>query len=164
MFKRTLAAGLVCILGSAASGQTKISGTSQCGKPDKAYVLPAGDRADHAFGLTKVKCTWPRPLQMAGVQLQQDEITVLSEIHGKTSSDRSYVVGTLSNGDKLFVRPVGTAVLVDGHPQSSSGTWQYVGGTGKFAKIRGRGTFRCRSNPSGTSTCDIQGSYQLPKG
>jgi len=145
------------------SAQTRISGTSQCNKPDTAYSLPAGDRPNHSFGLTKLHCTWSRPFAMQGAQMQSDEITVLSEINGETSSDRSYVVGNLSNGDKVFVRPVGKAVLAGGRPQRSSGTWTYAGGTGKFSNVRGRGTFKCRSNSNGTSTCDIEGVYRLPR-
>ena len=163
MSERLLATMLLCGLASVGSAQTKISGTSQCNKPVTAYVLPAGDRPDHSFGLTKLKCTWSRPMVMAGAQMQQDEITVLSEISGNTSSDRSYVVGTFSNGDKVFVRPVGKAVLAGGKPQSSAGTWAYVGGTGKFTNVRGRGTFKCRSNSDGSSTCDIEGNYHIPK-
>ena len=154
---------MLCGLASVASAQTKISGTSHCNKPDVAHAVPAGDRPDHQFGLTKLKCTWSRPMVMAGAQMQQDELSVLSEINGNVSSDRAYVVGTLSSGDKVFVRPVGKAVLSGGVPQSSSGTWTYAGGTGKFRNVRGRGTFKCKSNADGTSDCDIVGSYHIPK-
>ncbi len=96
---------MFCGLASVASAQTKISGTSHCNKPDVTHAVPAGDRPDHQFGLTKLKCTWSRPIVMAGAQMQQDEISVLSEINGNVSSDRAYVVGTLNSGTFAVAAP-----------------------------------------------------------
>jgi hypothetical protein len=155
-----VAAFAVVLLGapSVVLAQTKISGTSQCGKPDPQHVVQAGDQADHTFAIMKLKCSWPKPLEIAGFQIKEDEVTVFEEAKGNAGTDRGYVVGTMSNGDKIFVRNQGKAVLKDGVPQSSSGTWTYVGGTGKFKTIRGRGTYR----GNGTTT-DVKGEYQIGK-
>lgn len=138
--------------------QTKISGTSQCGKPDPQHVVQAGDQANHTFAIMKLKCSWPKPLEIAGFQIKEDELTVFEEAKGSAGTDRGYVVGTMSNGDKIFVRTQGKAVLKDGAPQSSSGTWTYVGGTGKFKSIKGGGTYKGNS-----TTTNIRGEYHIAK-
>ena len=155
--------GLVVGTTSTGVAQTAISGTVQCGKPDTAYSLPVGDSPDHAFGISKVKCTWTKPLEVAGLQTKEDEITGFSEITGNTAAGRSYVVGTASNGDKMFVRPQGKSVLKGGALQSATGTWTYTGGTGKLKGLTGKGTYKCTGNADGTSTCEIEGTYQLPR-
>jgi len=138
--------------------QTKISGTTQCGKPDPRNVIQAGDQADHTFAIMKFKCSWGKPLAIAGFQTKEDELTVLEEARGTAGTDRAYIVATMSNGDKLFVRSQGRAVLKDGVAQSTTGTWTYVGGTGKFKSIKGKGTYK----GNGTTT-DVKGEYQIGK-
>ena len=150
-------------LASATAAQTKISGTVQCAKPDTQYTLPAGDRPDHAFGLNKLKCTWTKPMEIAGLQTKEDELIGFSEINGNSSTDRTYAVGTLSNGDKMFIHVLGTSVLKGGVPQSGAGTWTFAGGSGKLKGITGKGTFKCTGNPDGSSTCSVEGEYQLAK-
>ena len=143
---------------STVMAQTKISGTTQCGKPDPRHVVQAGDQANHTFAIMKLKCSWPKPFAIAGFQAKEDELTVVEEVRGSTASDRAYIVATLSNGDKLFIRAQGKAVLKDGVTQSSAGTWTYVGGTGKFKNIKGKGTYK----GNGTTT-DVRGEYQIGK-
>lgn len=156
---------LVFVVTSVAGAQQKkISGVSHCGKPNKNESISVGDRPDHAFGITKVKCTWTKPLEVAGLTTTSDEITGFSELVGEKAMERMYVVGTMSNGDKMFVRPVGTAMIKDGKPQSSSGEWTYTGGTGKLTGIKGRGTYKCTWGADGTATCNVQGHYTIPKG
>ena len=138
--------------------QTKISGTTQCGKPDPQHLVQAGDQANHTFAIMKFKCSWQKPLEIAGSQIKEDELTVFEEARGTAGTDRSYVVGTMSNGDKVFVRSQGKAVLKDGVAQSTAGTWTYVGGTGKFKSIKGKGTYK----GNGTTTV-VKGEYQIGK-
>lgn len=138
--------------------QTKISGTTRCAKPDPRHAIQAGDQANHTFAIMKVKCSWPKPFEIAGFQAKEDELTVVEEVRGSTGTDRAYIVATMSNGDKLFVRAQGTAVLKDGVAQSTAGTWTYVGGTGKFKSIKGKGTYK----GNGTTT-DVKGEYQIGK-
>jgi len=60
-------AGLTLLAASAAA-QTKITGTIQCAKPDPQNAVPVGDRPGHAFVVMKAKCTWTKPMELAGVQ------------------------------------------------------------------------------------------------
>jgi len=143
---------------SIALAQTKISGTTQCGKPDPQHLVQAGDQANHTFAIMKFKCSWVKPLEIAGFQIKEDELTVFEEARGSAGTDRTYVVGSMSNGDKVFVRSQGKAVLKDGAAQSTAGTWTYVGGTGKFKSIKGKGTYK----GNGTTTV-VKGEYQIGK-
>ena len=146
---------------SFSSAQTKISGTSQCPKPDQQHTLSVGDGTDHALAISKNKCTWTRPLQLEGLQSTQDEVTTFSDVSGTTATDRTYVVGTMSNGDKVFVLVEGKSTVKGGAFQSGSGTWTYTGGTGKFKGLKGKGTVTCKGSPDGTMTCNIEGVYQV---
>ncbi len=165
MCRTMLSLLLVPALTSLAAAQTKISGTSQCPKPDPQHTIQAGDRPDHSFSISKVRCTWTKPLEVAGLRTTSDDITGFSEVTGNSSTDRGFVVGNTSNGDKLFVRTQGRTTLKDGRPQVYVGTWTYDGngGTGKLKGIQGKGTVKCAWNPGGIAPCAITGKYQVPK-
>jgi hypothetical protein len=154
----------LCTFASVAAAQKRISGISRCGKPDQQQTMPVGDRPDHSFGIVKVKCTWTKPIELAGLQTAEDEITGSSEVTGNSGNERMFVVGSMSNGDKLYARPAGKVMLKDGAPQSSSGEWTYTGGTGKLTGIKGKGTYKCAWGADGAATCDISGHYTIPKG
>jgi len=158
-----LAPIVLLLLPSSAAAQTKISGVVHCNKPTVTHVLPVGDRPDHSFAISKGSCTWEKPLQLEGAQMKTDESTGFSELTGNTSSDRFFIISTLSTGAKAFVRVQGTSTLTNGAFQGGGGTWTYEGGTGTFTKLTGKGTFKCRANPDGTSTCDVEGEYRLSK-
>jgi hypothetical protein len=155
---------VLAVTSVAGAQQKKISGVSHCGKPNKQETIAVGDRPDHAFGISRVKCTWTKPLEVAGLTTTEDEVTGFSEVMGGRATERIYVVGNMSNGDKMFVRGGGTATLKDGAPQSSAGEWAYTGGAGKLAGIKGKGTYKCTWGADGTATCDVQGHYTIPKG
>ena len=158
MLKVAVFAAVVLAAPSIGLAQTKISGTTQCGKPDPQHLVQAGDQPNHTFAIMKFKCTWPKPLEIAGFQTKEDELTLFEEANGSAGADRTsvvsiYVVGTMSNGDKVFLRSQGK-----GAAHSSAGTWTYVGGTGKFKGLTGKGTYK----GDGTTTV-VEGEYQLGK-
>lgn len=164
MYNGLLSLFLLCAVTSVTAAQKNVSGTSRCGKPDQQQTIPVGDRPDHAFGIVKVKCTWTKPIELEGLQTAEDEITGFSEVTGNNGNERMYVVGSMSNGDKLFARPTGTVTLKDGAPQSSSGSWKYAGGTGKLTGLKGKGTYKCAWGADGAATCEISGRYTISKG
>jgi hypothetical protein len=50
--------------------------------------------------------------------------------------------------------------LKDGKPEAVSGTWTFVGGTGKHKSLKGKGTFKSASmDADGNITFDIEGEY-----
>jgi hypothetical protein len=69
----------------------------------------------------------------------------------------------MANGDKIFVRFSGVDTMTkDGKPDTSTGTWSYTGGTGKFKGITGKGTYKGKPDASGNMVSEIEGEYTLP--
>ena len=155
---------IVFALAAAASAQNKISGTAQCGKPDQEYSIQVGDKPNHSFAIDQQKCTWTKPMEIAGIQNKEGVGTDFSEISGNTSRYRSYFVDTMANGDKVIYRIEGTATLKDGVFQSADEKWTLVSGTGKLKGVKGKGTNKLKSAAAdGSSTWDCEGEYELPK-
>ena len=152
------------ILAAACAGaQTKISGTIQCAKPDPQNAIPVNDRPGHAFVVMKGKCTWTKPIELAGVQAKTGEDTVFSEADGTKGRDSGYDVTTMANNDQFAVRFSGTSTMTkDGNLQAQSGTWSFIHGTGKLKGITGKGTFSGKGNADGSVTTDVEGEYQIP--
>jgi hypothetical protein len=164
MYCKTLLTFLMTLtLSTTAWGQTKISGTMQCDKSDPVYTLPAGDRPDHVFTISKAKCTWPKPTEVAGTQASASENTSFAEIRGNRGTLRGSGVVTMASGDKTFTSSQGSATMKEGAIQSAEGTWSYTGGTGKLKGIKGKGTYKTKVAPDGTRTIEVEGEYQLPK-
>ncbi|MBZ5565050.1 MAG: hypothetical protein LAP13_21845 [Acidobacteriia bacterium] len=154
---------VVFALAAVASAQTKISGTLQCGKTDPVYTIQVGDRPNHSFGISQTKCTWTKPLEIAGVQSKEDVYTGFSEISGNRSNGHSYGVITMANGDKCYGRLQLSATLKDGVLESAEGKWSFVGATGKLKGLKGKATSKGKGAADGTSTWEVEGEYELPK-
>jgi hypothetical protein len=143
--------------------QTKISGTVQCGKPDEEHVVDVGDRPNHSFAVSKGKCTWTKPMEIAGTQAKGSVGTFFDEITGKKDHGHGYVVDTWANGDKTYARVQTKGTVKDGKPESGEGTWALTGGTGKLKGIKGNGTSKPTFAPDGSATIEIEGEYELPQ-
>ena len=155
---------IVLALAAVASAQTKISGTYQCGKADQEHSIEIGDRADHSFTICQGKCTWTKPLEIAGIQSKEGVYTLLTETSGNTSRYRFYYVDTMANGDKAYYRGEGTMTVKDQVPQSGDEKWTLVRGTGKLKGVKGKGTDTLKTAAAdGSSTWDTEGEYELPK-
>jgi hypothetical protein len=154
---------VVFALAAVASAQTKVSGTLQCAKPDQQHAIEVGDRPNHSFVINQMKCTWTKPLEIAGVQSKEDVYTGFSEVSGNRSYGQSYGVGTMTSGDKYYGRTQGSATLKDGVLESAEGKSSFAGGTGKLKGLKGKGTYTGKGAPAGTSTLEVEGEYELPK-
>jgi hypothetical protein len=150
-------------LAAAAAAQTKVSGTGKCGQPEKQESIEVGDRPGHMLLIVKQACTWTEEFEMAGVKGKSYVGSIVSDISGQKAMDRGYVVVTMENGDKAFVRiNQGTSTMSkDGKPVSGEGTWSYTGGTGKFKGITGKGTYKSKPVEDGVEDV-IEGEYSLP--
>ncbi|MBZ5565048.1 MAG: hypothetical protein LAP13_21835 [Acidobacteriia bacterium] len=153
----------VFALATMAGAQTQIAGTFQCGKPDQQHAIEVGDSPGHVFVISQTKCSWTKPLEIAGIQSKDDVYAGFSEVSGNSSRYQSYGICTMTNGDKAYVRPRGSATIKDGVPVSAEGKWTFVGGTGKLKGLKGKGTFKSTTQPDGGSTVEIEGDYTLPK-
>ena len=157
-----ISVALVCFAAVAASAQTKISGTAQCGKADPQHMIPVGDRPDHSLGLAQVKCTWTKPMEIEGAKSKDGVSTGTDDISGDTGRTHGFHVSTMDSGDKFFVWYQGTETMKDGALVSHKGNWGFTGGSGKLKGIKGKGTYTCTASGDGSS-CEVGGDYQLGK-
>jgi len=155
-----LISGTICLTAASVQAQVKITGTVTCpAKSVQQLVLPVGDKADHQMMLAQDKCTWTKPFQLYGSPVKESNQVSFNEVTGNSAKGYGFDVGTTANGDKYFVRFEGPATLQNGNMVSSSGTWSFLGGTGKLSRLQGKGTFSCKGSATGTA-CDIVG--ELP--
>jgi hypothetical protein len=165
MRSKLIVAIVVVLSGTTAVlAQTKISGTLQCGKADgiEQHQLEVGDRPNHSFLIDKGKCTWAKPIEIAGSQSKEYIGAESVEINGTKYHDNVYATITHANGDKSYVHGQGTGILKDGAPEGE-GTWTFTGGTGKLKGIKGKGTFKSKYAADGSGTVEVEGEYELPK-
>lgn len=78
-----------------------------------------------------------------------------------------YTVTTNKDGDKSFSKSQGkvTTVMSDkGIPLVSfEGTWEFTGGTGKWAGVQGKGTYKGKFIGPGIFTYDMEGEASVKK-
>jgi hypothetical protein len=154
----------VFTLTAAASAQTKISGTVQCGKADQEHSIQIGDRPNHSVTISQGKCTSTTPVEIAGILSKEGVYTLLTETSGNTLRYHFYYVDTMANGDKAYYRGEGTMTVKDAVPQSGDEKWILVRGEGKLKGIKGKGTNTLKAAVAdGSSTWDLEGEYELPK-
>ncbi len=121
-FTTTLVGFCVLALVSLTNAQTKISGTAQCGKPDAQQKVDVPDHPGHAISMSQAKCTWSKPMEVAGLKSKEGVTTDMNDIRGDTAHGHGYYVDTMENGDKAFVSFQGTASMKD----NTSGRHRHV--------------------------------------
>jgi len=81
----------------------------------------------------------------------------LDHVHG-TGDHRGHSVNLHRNGDRTYMRWSGThktaAVDGGGWETNFDGKYEFTGGTGKFATIKGGGTYRAKVTPQGLTEQD----------
>ena len=159
--KKVLTLLIPLALATMAAAQTKISGTTVC-KPDKPLSLDVGDRPNHAFSISQAKCTWSKPMEIAGTQSKEDAITAFDEISGDKSRGRGLVTLTMASGDKAYVAFQGAGTMKAGAPDTAEGKWHFTRGDGKLKGLKGEGTYKGKGGADGI-TYEVEGEYTLPK-
>jgi len=101
-------------------------------------------------------------MEIAGVQTKDGYDVTYSDGSGAKVRGSGYHVSNMSNGDKIYVRFQGNDTMMDGKPSTTEGTWSYTGGTGKLKGIRGKGTYKGKTDSSGNMVAEIEGDYELP--
>ena len=109
-----LTLALICLAAPLALAQTKITGTSQCSKPDPQHVIDVGDRPNHSFSIAQAKCRWTKPFEIEGIQAKDGVSTFFDEVSGDRSRTRGFYSDTMANGDKAQYRYEGSATLKEG--------------------------------------------------
>ena len=154
---RFLALILVALLAVSLAAQTKVSGSIECGKPEKQNSIEVGDRPGHAFNTTQGKCTWTKPLDFGVAQTKETVFTAFAEQTGEKAQERGFSYETLSNGDHINVRTQATATVKDGNV-TSNGKWTIGAATGKARGLKGSGTYKCTGTQE-KMTCEVEGEY-----
>ncbi len=143
--------------GNEGGGPGKFSSTIKCAKPDKLQSVEVGDSPNHVLAISQSKCTYVKPPDYAGVQSEQGTIRQSNDDTGNGTRYRGYYIDTLTNGDKAYYRYEGSGTLKDGVIQSTQHTWELVGGTGKVAGLKGKGTCKGKGSPDGSLTWQCEG-------
>ncbi len=152
----------ICLAAGVGAAQEKFSGAGKCGKPDKQEMVDVGDRPGHVVAITKTSCTWSTPYEMAGVKAKSYVGVIVSDMNGEKSQDHGYVVVTMDNGDKAFVRiNSGTATNTKDGKMTGEGSWVYTGGTGKLRGLKGKGTYKTTGTQD-SSEDQVEGDWMLP--
>jgi len=153
--------GVASLYSATATAQTKFSGTSTCGKPDPQTMLPAGDSADHQYGVEQIKCSWSTPMEIGSDKAKEGLATELVEVRGDKVIFRGFYLVTMESGDKAFIPYRGEGTAKDGKPTDSKGTVMFVGGSGKLKGMSGNGSFSCTAAADGGLSCSVEGEYKL---
>jgi hypothetical protein len=69
----------------------------------------------------------------------------------------------MANGDNMYVRIQGASTLKDGAVERANGAWSFTGGTGGLKGVKGKGTYKGKGAPDGSTTYEVEGEYELPK-
>lgn len=154
---RIMAMLTIAALTFSLAAQTKVSGTIECGKPEKQNSIEVGDRPGHAFNTSQGKCTWTKPLDLGVAQTKETVFTVFIEQTGERMQERGFSYETLSNGDHMNVRTQATTTMKDGNV-SSEGKWNIGAATGKARGLKGGGSFKCKGTQE-KMTCEVEGEY-----
>src|SRR5437660_11216847 len=82
---------LVCpVTAIVTAAQEKISGTIQCAKPDPQHVVPVEGMPGHSLSVQQSKCTWTKPMEIAGLQTKDAVLTDTSDVSATVVSDHGY--------------------------------------------------------------------------
>lgn len=153
--QRTTSTFLIAILALAAinANAETISGQGKCTyKPTAANIA---NTDGYAVMLSETTCTSSGGF-IEGATVSNPEIANLHQGNGENSG-----YYTITNGiDSTIAKWSGkvTTVIKDGNPMTSSkGQWEYVGGTGKYKDIKGKGEFHTYFTSATEYTVDWKG-------
>lgn len=151
----------VLLMAANTSGQTKITGSLTCNKPEPVYSIEVGDRPGHTMVLEKVPCSYTKPMEINGDKAKDGASIVSIDLTSTRMVSTGTHVATMESGDQTFAAIRDTSTVKDGKPADTNGTWSYTGGTGKYRGLKGKGTYKASRNEDGTITVEVEGEYQL---
>lgn len=152
--------------GGSDNRMVKVDGTLHCDKPNPDYAIEVSDRPGHALTISQRRCTWTKPLVVAGAKTKEGVTVDFAERMEGGLHVHGYDVETLDSGDKLTWRTMGQ-VLGEKGPATSKGRWSFMKGTGKFKGITGGGTYEGKLEADDSLTLTLEGVYlpaEMPGG
>jgi hypothetical protein len=124
--------------------------------------VDAGEWPGHYVTASRTPSTWTKAAEIAGIKTADGYSVGSSDVENTVNSERGWHVTKMSNGDRIFVAFRGKGMLASGGaPVSSDGTWNFKGGTGKFAKLQGMGVYKGRVGADGSIALAIDGDYKI---
>ena len=146
------------------AAQTKLSGEGTCdAKPEVANAIPVGDRPNHTFAISRVKCTWTKPIEIEGIQAKGGTAVQFDEMTGDASRFHGYYLDTMANGDSATYTYQGISRSRDGKPQGAEWTWALTGSRGKLKGIKGQGSCKGVWSKEGVYSFKCSGDYTRAK-
>jgi len=164
MRSKLIAAIVVVLSGTTAVlAQTNFSGTLQCSKAGtiQELVIQVEDHPDHSLMISKRKCTFAKPIEIAGTQMKEVILDGLADVTATEALAHTYATMNCANGDKSYGYQQFSGLLKGGPEEPD--IWNFTGGTGKLKGIRGKGTWKYKAAADGSEIYEIKGEYELPK-
>lgn len=84
------------------------------------------------------------------------QVIYMSDTGGMVSG--GYKTFTAADGSRVYAKFADTAA----NPPVYKGTWEFIGGSGKYAGIRGKGVWTYTSIAEGVAWDVFEGDYELP--
>ncbi|MFZ0287120.1 MAG: hypothetical protein WAL32_17975 [Terriglobales bacterium] len=152
----------VLLLASWSLAQEKSSSQWTCPKPSDAHSMDVGDKANHTYAISQTTCTATKG-EVGGVEEKEGVGTQFNETTGNMTTWHGVFVVTAENGDKIHYHYTGKGTVKDGQFASGGNKWMMMGGTGKFAGLKGEGSCMGKGDGSGGATWDCSGTYTMKK-
>ena len=150
--QRVIAAAVLSIASLTANAQS-LAGHSECIM--KPTVSSVANTNGYMLMLSETSCTYQGSGFDAATALNQ-EVNNLHQGNGPQSGFYTVTQGA----DSTIAKWTGnmSTVMKDGNPLTTGrGEWEYVGGTGKFQNIKGKGTWNAAMTSQTTYILDWKG-------
>ena len=121
-------------------------------------VLSLNDQPDHSLGVAEISGTQ----SSSDPNWNNSTITYwgTTDMRGTQGTQRGYFVNDHGSAGQDHGTFEGNVSVVAGQ-FTVEGTWQYTGGTGRFAGITGSGTFKTKLTSPTTIEGSWRGTYEL---
>jgi hypothetical protein len=160
-----LSAALICILCAGISlAQEKIKAAGTMTMTDaKADTMLVGNTEGHFLSLMRSTGTNAATGENKIMDGAQAVNVSTSDLVKGSGPHNGYLILTLGENSVIikWKGKVTTAEGKDGPQSSFAGTFNWTGGTGQFAKIKGSGTFKGHYTSPTAYTADWSGEYSL---
>src|ERR1700739_173136 len=91
----------VLLLASWSLAQAKLESQWNCSKSSEEHSVDVGDKANHAYAVSKTTCTATKS-EIGGVKEKQGIGTQFNETSGNTTTWHGVFVVTTDSGDKIY--------------------------------------------------------------
>ena len=152
----------VLVLASLSLAQEKVDSQWKCGKASDDHSIDVGDKANHAYAVSKSTCTATKS-EIGGTTEKEGIGTQFNEVSGNTSTWHGVFVVTTESGDKIHYHYTGKGMMKDAKFVSGSNKWTIASGTGKLAGLKGEGTCSGKGDGADGAIWDCSGTYTMKK-